>query len=83
MSLTAAGNTYNPCLLLLRDKGYVLSTEQADKRVIWCAEKNSHTFTAFSPPELLGIVVLWESQGAEWNRQQPDILGEVLDSSSD
>jgi hypothetical protein len=80
--LTASGNTYNPCLLILRGKGYALSAEQSDDRFIWSAEKAGHAFAAYSPPELLGLVVLWETHGADWNRQQPNIMGQILEESS-
>lgn len=81
-SLVAAGNTYNPCLLLLRDKGYHLWAEESDDRMLWNASKNEHQFMAYSPPELLGIVVLWESFGEGWNQQHPNLIGEVLEHAS-
>jgi hypothetical protein len=76
-SLVAAGNTYNPCLLILRDRGYRLWAEESGERLLWNASKDGHCFAGYSPPELLGIVVLWECFGDEWNRQRPDLLGEV------
>ena len=78
-SLVAAGNTYNPCLILLRQKGYDLWLEQGDKGSLWCAQKNNQNFMAYSGPELLGLVVLWEEFGADWNRQKANILGELAD----
>jgi len=75
--LIAAGNTYNPCLLLLRDKGYQLSAEESGERLLWNASRDNHSFTAYSPPELLGIVVLWENFGDHWNRQDPNLIGEL------
>lgn len=81
MSLVAAGNTYNPCLLLLREKSYILQVEEGDDRLIWTATKGEHSFTGYTPPELLGIVVLWERFGNDWNRQQPNILGELTDQA--
>ncbi len=76
-SLVAAGNTYNPCLVVLRDKGYDLSVEEADDDMLWSAQKGRHRFMGYSPPELLGLVVMWEHLGEDWNQQDPDILGEV------
>lgn len=79
MGITAAGNTYNPCLILLQEKRFRLWTDKLeDDRLMWNAEKGGHMFSAYSPPELLGIVVLWEAFGADWNRQSPDVLSEVL-----
>ena len=34
---------------------------------------------AYSGPELLGLVDLWEHLGENWNQQKPDILGELYD----
>jgi hypothetical protein len=38
-SLLAAGNTYNPSLIVLRDKGYDLWLEKGDSGSLWCAKK--------------------------------------------
>ena len=83
VSLVAAGNTYNPCLLLLQGKGYQLRAEESGERVLWMASKEGHSFLAYSPPELLGIVVLWENLGSGWNQQHPNLIGEILDQASD
>ena len=82
-SLTAAGNTYNPSLTVLRDKGYDLWVEEGAESLIWSAAKDGHEFAGYSPPELLGIVVLWEHLGEHWNRQRPDILRELCGKMED
>jgi hypothetical protein len=82
-SLVASGNTYNPSLIVLRKKGYELWLEQGEEGSLWCARKDSHTFLAYSGPELLGLVVLWEHLGDNWNQQEPDILGELTDKMAD
>lgn len=82
-SLISYGNTYNPCLLLLREKGYELAAEDTGERMLWYAHKSEHTCMATSPPELLGIVVLWESFGQDWNKQHPNLLGELCEQASD
>jgi hypothetical protein len=79
--LTAAGNTYNPSLITLRARGYVLAVEEpadTDRPLLWIACKDNRHFAAYSPPELLGLVALWEHLGAGWNQQTPDILAELL-----
>lgn len=78
-TLVAAGNTYNPSLIVLRAKGYELWLEPRDDGSLWLARKDQQTFLAFSAPELLGLVVLWETLGAEWNQQEPSIYEELLD----
>ena len=78
-SLVASGNTYNPSLIVLRQKGYDLWLEAAEDSSLWCARKGDQSFLAYSGPELLGLVVLWEHLGENWNQQRPDILGELTD----
>ena len=82
-SLVASGNTANPCLLVLREKGYTLHLEGSEGGSLWCAEKDGHHFTAYSGPELLGLVALWEHFQDDWNRQSPDVLGELFEKMPD
>jgi len=79
-SLIAAGNTYNPCLLILRQRGYELWCERGERTVLYNARKGDHSFAGYSPPELLGIVVLWEELGADWCRQSPILIAELPDT---
>jgi hypothetical protein len=72
--IVAVGNTYNPCLIVLRSMGYKLCAEGVG---LWTASKDGSSFTGASPPELLGVVTLWENLGDQWNQQDPDILGEI------
>ena len=76
-SLVAAGNTYNPSLVVLRKKGYRLWTELGQDNLLWNAEREGRTFLAYSPPELLGLVVLWEEFGDDWSKQHQDIVSEL------
>ncbi len=82
-SLVASGNTYNPSLIVLRDKGYDLWLERGEEGSLWCAKKGDQRFLAFSGPELLGLVVLWEHLGENWNQQEPDIYGELTENMED
>jgi hypothetical protein len=78
-SLVAAGNTTNPSLIVLRSKAYELRIEQEqDGQTSYVAAKDSREFLAYSAAELLGLVALWENLGDNWNRQKPDVLGELL-----
>ncbi len=81
--LVASGNTYNPSLIVLRDKGYDLWLEKGDNGSLWCAKKGEQSFLAYSGPELLGLVVLWEHLGPNWNQQTPDIFSELIDQVED
>ncbi len=79
-SLVASGNTYNPSLIVLRDKGYEIWLEKGENGSLWCARKGDQDFLAYSGPELLGLVALWEHLGDAWNQQRPDIYGELMDA---
>lgn len=81
--LVASGNTYNPSLIVLRQKGYELWLEKGENGSLWCARKGDKSFLAYTGPELLGLVVLWEHLGASWNQQKPDIYGELIDKVED
>ncbi len=81
--LIAYGNTYNPSLLVLREKGYDLWIEEGQNSNQWYASKGSQSFLAYSGPELLGLVVLWETLGENWNQQEPNVLGALLDERED
>ena len=67
--LVASGNTHNPSLIVLRQKGYELWLEKDEKGSLWCAKKEDQSFLAYTGPELLGLVVLWEHLGKNWNQQ--------------
>ena len=47
------------------------------------AKKGDKTFLAYTGPELLGLVVLWQHLGENWNQQKPDIYGELADKMED
>jgi hypothetical protein len=82
-SLVASGNTYNPSLLVLRQKGYELWLERGENASLWCARKGDRSFLAYTGPELLGLVVLWEQLGENWNQQTPDIYSELVENMED
>ena len=82
-NLVASGNTYNPSLTVLRNKGYELWLEKGEDGSLWCARKGEQSFLAYNGPELLGLVTLWESLGEDWNQQRPDIYSELIDRIED
>ncbi len=82
-ALVASGNTYNPSLIVLRQKGYDLWLENGENSSLWLAKKGNQSFLAYSGPELLGLVTLWEHLGSNWNQQEPDIFGELAERMED
>jgi len=82
-SLGFTHGTHDPCLIVLRDKGYALRVTggrqtDGEPHCVYVAEAEGRRFAATSGPELLGLVTLWEHFGEDWNRQTPDIMDEVI-----
>jgi hypothetical protein len=81
-SLVAAGNTTNPALLVLQSKGYDLRVEaEGDDPTLYVATRDGRRFAGYSAAEVLGLVTLWEAYGDGWNKQEPDLLGELLEAN--
>ena len=47
-----------------------------------CSQRPAQLHGQFGP-ELLGLVVFHEELGEGWNRQEPDIYGELIDKIED
>lgn len=83
-SLRIAGNTQNPVLIILKDKGYRLwAEEHNDESLSWNADQNGRLFSATDPVELLGLVTLWEVRGNDWQSKEnePDLCKALLDAA--
>src|SRR5207248_8218919 len=63
--------------------GYELWLEKGENGSLWCARKGDKSFLAYTGPELLGLVVLWEQLGESWNQQTPDIYSELIEKMED
>jgi hypothetical protein len=88
LTIRIAGNTWNPCLLALREKGYTIScwytlSGKNDYQKNIDAEKDGRHFSATTEAELLGLVAMWEVRGDDWKTKpgEPDILDELYPSS--
>ncbi len=87
-SIRSAGNTQNPCLLALRDKGYKLTLwftidGKGDHMMNYDAEKEERLFSATTAAELLGLVAMWEVRGDDWRTKptDPDVFDELYPTS--
>lgn len=81
-----AGNTQNPSLITLREKGYRLWIEPDDEEsefTDWNAEKDGRYFSATDPVELLGLVAMQEFRGDDWRVKpdEPDISDELFSAA--
>ncbi|MEP3890404.1 MAG: hypothetical protein ABJN69_08040 [Hellea sp.] len=87
LSIRIAGNTQNPALNTLREKGYRVWIEPDDLNeeepefLDWNAEKEGRYFSATDPVELLGLVAMQECRGDDWQQKtdEPDIVCEVIE----
>ena len=82
-SITDAGNTYNPALLVMRSRGYQLRIEEFDESNIWHATKDNASFSANNPLALLALTVIWENYGEDWNQQEPSVLRELCNKEDE
>lgn len=73
MKLASAGNVVVPAYLVLLAKGYAVEREAIDDREVWRASKGADEFIADSPLELLGVVVVSEERGADWQASDQEI----------
>jgi len=80
LRLTDAGNTYNPVLSVIREKGYhiyFVPYPRGDVDGDWWAIKDRRDFIAIDPLRLLGLIALWEQRGDKWREHDTsDIYGQ-------
>jgi len=80
VSIATAGNTDNPCLFVLKQKGYSVVVEVAPSgRALYIAKRDRCRFVGRNGPEVLGLVSMWEFFGDHWRDQLseiPDILSD-------
>ncbi len=85
--MRSAGNTFNPCLLAIRAKGYEIKLwfiKHGDDEYMtnWDAEKEGQSFSATTPQELLGLIAMWEVRGDDWQTgDEPNIFDELYPQS--
>jgi len=85
ISLAFTYATHNPALQILRSNGYHLSIvrDKEGEGSLFIATAGVRRFAASGGAELLGLVTIWEHYGAKWNRQEPDLVNELLPGCPD
>jgi hypothetical protein len=79
LTIISAANTINPCLWVLRTKGYDLTvTNRSDKTCLYAAAKDGRCFGGISASEVLGLVAMWEYFGDDWH-DKLSVLPDMLD----
>jgi hypothetical protein len=66
--IATAGNTEVPAYLVLKAKGYQITVTpiEGSHEQTWSAENDTVCLSAAGPIELLGMVSMYESRGADW-----------------
>lgn len=74
--IAVAGNTINPALLILQNKGYEIGLEpnkNENEYETWWAEKENRLFIANDALTLLGLVSIWENRGENWQTKENEL----------
>jgi hypothetical protein len=89
VSIASGVSTDNPCMLLIRSKGYKAwircyrKKRDNSVRCLYFAASDGVSLSAWSGPELLGLVALWEAYGRDWCRQEPDAMTDISEEEDD
>jgi hypothetical protein len=73
MRLAAAGNVEVPAILLLEERGYVLTVKRSESVEHWVARRDDLELVADGPLELLGLAGLAEARGTSWRATDEQI----------
>jgi hypothetical protein len=80
-ALGAYANVLNTALIVLRDKGFRVWTDQAQDN--WYGEREGWDFVADDPIQLLGLVAIYEQRKPQgyseywWRLEEPWLIEQV------
>ncbi|EEU9398617.1 hypothetical protein [Escherichia coli] len=76
VNIGVSGNTSSPCVSIIRLKDYtvtvsiqIMSDDEFDCAYEWYAKRDNQFFRATNPEELLGLIVMWEYKGINWQSE--------------
>lgn len=85
MKLAEAMNTYNPALSEIKKRGYTVKIEldeSQNKIECWITQKQDIEIFGFNPLSLLGLIIIAEEHGNNWNKEHTeDWYGKILENS--
>jgi len=88
-TIRVADNTENPCLLVLKQKGYELRQwfirdADGEYEQHFDAVKDGRKFSAERAEEVLGLAVMWETRGEDWQTRadEPDMIDRLYPQSN-
>jgi hypothetical protein len=73
MRLACAANVVVPAILLLEERGYVVSVARAGNVEQWTAKRGDAELLGDDPIELLGLASLAEARGPSWQATDDQI----------
>ena len=73
MRLAAAGNVEVPAILLLEERGYVLTVTRGKSIETWTATRGDTELVGDGPIELLGLATLAEARGTAWKATDEEV----------
>ena len=83
MKLAEAMNTYNPALLIIKNKGFDIKirlNENQDEIERWVAQKQNLEIFGFNPLSLLGLINIAEQYGENWRQiDTGNLYDEILE----
>jgi hypothetical protein len=77
MRLATAGNVMVPAILLLEERGYVVTVDRVGTDERWVARRGDTELLGEDPINLLGLASLAEARGDRW-RATDDQIAAVL-----
>lgn len=84
LTIGVAPNTENPCMLVLRARGYTLRQwfvrdKEGEHDQHFEAIKEGRRFVGESGEEVLGLIAMWEVRGDDWRTtdDEPEIVDEL------
>ncbi|MGC2778957.1 MAG: hypothetical protein WA418_25330 [Bradyrhizobium sp.] len=72
-TIAAAGNTEVPAYLTLIKLGYDIDRRMQGDDELWIAEQGPLQLVAHSPPQLLGLALLYSERGPDWAASDGEI----------
>jgi hypothetical protein len=71
--LATAANVLVPCILLLEERGYVVTLSRTGNAEHWTAKRGATELVGNDPIELLAIATLSEARGASWRAPDEEV----------
>ena len=78
MILKDAMNTYNPAIEVIQNKGFKISIVDYEENFDWKAYNDKNEFIASDPLRLLGLIIIYENKGENWNDFKENHYDKIL-----